>query len=101
MAFSAWAEQYEEAQQQKRMLAGAAQRMLRPALFGCFRSWREDWKDAERVKEARGWEGKLSAALTERDNLLRELKAVREQLMMFTGDAEVQLTCGQPELEPT
>jgi len=87
--WEAWVALYEEKMHQRRMLAGAAQRMMRPALVGCWNVWHSEWEAAERDKIKNTWKGKAAEAerqvdLVEaearrlRDELKRERKAVEE-----------------------
>ena len=47
--WGAWFEMWEEQVRKKRMLAGAAARMSKPALTACFSHWRHDWEGEQRA----------------------------------------------------
>ena len=75
--WSAWHEQWAEAEAQKRMLAGAAARLARPQLAACLALWKDDWHvehvhaansvaGAAAAKQSREMEEALAAAAAER-----------------------------------
>ena len=47
--FSAWQEQWEEAARQKRMLAAAGARLLKPKLVACFVAWTASWQSDQKL----------------------------------------------------
>jgi predicted outer membrane protein len=61
-----WLDMYLEHQRQTRMLAGAAGRLMKPALSAALSAWREDWDEERRL------------ALEEGQALLRAEQAQRE-----------------------
>eukprot|EP00966_Prymnesium_polylepis_P265022 6123019-Prymnesium_polylepis.1 len=71
--WQAWWEQYELQARQRRMLRGAAGRMMRPKLSACFVEWRRDWEAAERAAAQR----RRAEARGESE---RELLEVKQQL---------------------
>ena len=45
--WGAWSEMYEETARQKRMLAAAAARLLKPKLAACFSAWSSSWLESQ------------------------------------------------------
>ena len=77
-----WLDMYLEHQRQKRMLAAAAGRLMRPALSAALTQWREDWaeerqrilEEGQRLMRAEA-EGRSLAQQAEIDALRAEMAA--------------------------
>ena len=68
--WGAWSEMYEEAVKQKRMLAAAAARLMKPQLVACFSAWSSSWQSEEAL-----------ASSSHAGQLLAEQQAVVTRLM--------------------
>ena len=52
--WSAWQEQWEEAARQRRMLAAAGARLLKPKLVACFVAWASSWQSDQKLTDLGG-----------------------------------------------
>eukprot|EP00964_Phaeocystis_antarctica_P152584 scaffold120545_cov51-Phaeocystis_antarctica.AAC.1 len=92
--WTAWQGQWEEAARQKRMLAGAATRLARPALAAAVAHWRQDW-EATRLQEERS---KRKSATGASKQQMQELQQVKRQLAAAQSAQENALERQRDEL---
>ena len=75
--FNSWLDSIEEQERMRRMLAGAAGRLARPALAAALAHWRNDWDVARRFALEGGLLGRVRA-LEEELRLMRQSAEERE-----------------------
>ena len=78
--WEAWHSKWAQAVRERQLLAGAANRMLRPALYACFSTWLREWAAAQRKAFASTWEGKLALAEEARATLEADVAELQKEL---------------------
>ena len=78
--WGAWHEQWAEAAAQKRMLAGAAARLLRPQLAACVAHWTADWRRSALAASTEGLSQQIEELRAQAERRQAEHEAARVAL---------------------
>ena len=101
--WGAWFEMYEETERQRRMLAAAAARLLKPKLVACFSAWSSSWLESQQSSEAIEAD-QLKRLLAERqarcETLSEEADQLRRDSTTQLAEVEEQHLTPNPNPDP-
>jgi len=101
MGWTAWQEQYLDAARQKRMLAAAGARLMRPALTASFVSWRFDWQEAQKELVAEGQKLLQSTQARKEADLQLQVQSLQKEIAALreAASAEKDVLTAEMELD--
>jgi len=97
--WTTWLELFEEISKQKRQLAAAGARLMRPQLVAAFAGWRSDWAEAEKEKEREQQRLLRAANESVEAKLQREMERMAAEMQALREAAEADRAALKAQME--